>query len=252
MYKIPANTVFMGKNLVFVPECHSTNTLAHEIGQLSSSVDGTTVITSNQTAGRGQRGNSWEAEPGKNLTFSVLLKPTFLAVKDQFFLNIISSLSIRDILKDRSDATVSIKWPNDILISSKKICGILIENQIQGQQVSQSIVGIGLNVNQKTFAVPTATSLMECTGRSEDLQLLFDLLLQRLETRYLQLRDGKYAKLREEYLDALFLRGTASVFSSGDQQFQGTIIGIDDIGKLVVDTSFGVRSFGLKEIAYVR
>lgn len=252
MYKIPANTVFMGKNLVFVPECHSTNTLAHEIGQLPSSVDGTAVITSNQTAGRGQRGNSWEAEPGKNLTFSVLLKPTFLAVKDQFFLNIISSLSIRDILRDKSDATVSIKWPNDILINGKKVCGILIENQIQGQQVSQSIVGIGLNVNQTGFAVPTATSLTEFTGRSEDLQSVFELIMQRLEVRYLQLREGKYDKLKEEYLAALFLRGTESLFASAEQQFQGTILGIDEIGKLVVDTQAGVRAFGLKEITYVR
>jgi BirA family transcriptional regulator, biotin operon repressor / biotin---[acetyl-CoA-carboxylase] ligase len=252
LYKIPANTVFIGKKLVFVPECHSTNTLAREMSQLSSTLDGTVVITNHQFAGRGQRGNTWKAEPGKNLTFSVILKPVFLNVKDQFFLNIISSLAIYDLLSNKTDRQVSIKWPNDILIDGKKVCGILIENQIQGQQVSKTIIGIGLNVNQSAFELPTATSLTLVTGKMEALQEILDIVLSHLESRFLQLRNGKFEKLKAEYLDRMFLINHPGRFESADRIFDGIIKGIDELGQLLIEDAEGIKSYGLKEIAYVR
>jgi BirA family transcriptional regulator, biotin operon repressor / biotin---[acetyl-CoA-carboxylase] ligase len=252
LYKIPANTVFIGKKLVFVPECHSTNTLAHEMSQLPSTLDGTVVITNHQFAGRGQRGNTWEAEPGKNLTFSVILKPVFLNVKDQFSLNIISSLAIYDLLSNKTDGQVSIKWPNDILIDGKKVCGILIENQILGQQVSQTIVGIGLNVNQSPFGVPTATSVSLVTGKMHELQDMLDLILSHLESRFLQLRSGKLAELKAEYLNRMFLIDQPWRFKSGDTIFEGTIKGINDLGQLLIEDAESTKSYGLKEIVYVR
>ena len=151
MYKIPANTLFVGKNLVFVPDCPSTNTLALQITQQSPAKEGTLVITDNQTAGKGQRGNVWEAEPRQNLTFSLILKPGFLAVSKQFYLNVVICLALKDYLMEKISRTVYIKWPNDILVHEKKISGVLIENQLQGAHISNSIVGIGLNMNQKTI-----------------------------------------------------------------------------------------------------
>ena len=120
MYKIPANTLFTGKNLVFVPDCPSTNTLALEISQQSPVKEGTVVITDQQTAGKGQRGNTWEAEPRQNLTFSLILKPTFLAVNKQFYLNIVICLALKDYLRQKTSGPVHIKWPNDILVHQKK------------------------------------------------------------------------------------------------------------------------------------
>ena len=252
MYKIPANTVFIGKNLVFVPECHSTNTLALEISNLPTFIDGTVVITNNQHAGRGQRGNTWLAEPGKNLTLSIILKPVFLMVKDQFFLNIITSLAVRDVLRDQSAANVQIKWPNDILIGEKKICGILVENQIQGLQVSKTIVGIGLNVNQTQFELPAATSLINETGNSSELETLLHGLLNHFEAYYLQLKNGYRQRLKDEYLSSLYRMDAVHDFTTDGQTFKGRITGIDEMGRLQLETERGVRTYGFKEIAYLR
>ncbi|HYG02853.1 MAG TPA: biotin--[acetyl-CoA-carboxylase] ligase [Chryseosolibacter sp.] len=251
MYKIPANTVFIGKNLVFVPECHSTNTLALEISNLPTFIDGTVVVTNNQQAGRGQRGNTWISEPGKNLTLSIILKPVFLLVKDQFFLNIITSLAIRDVLVDKSGATVQIKWPNDILIGERKICGILVENQIQGLQVSKTVVGIGLNVNQAQFTIPKATSLLVETRADFELESMLHDVLARFEFYYFQLKNGYRQRLKEEYLASLYRKHEMHVFRAGTDIIQGSIAGIDEIGRLQLDTVDGVRSYGFKEIAYL-
>lgn len=250
MYKIPATTLFLGKNLIFMPECHSTNDHLLLLCQHQDIAEGSLVITEHQTAGRGQRGNSWEAQAGKNLTFSFLLKPTFLSAIQQFYLTIMVSLGIRDLLTTETGIKVQIKWPNDILMDDLKICGVLIENQILGQKLSASVVGIGLNVNQLFFSVPTATSLALVTGQSYDLSGLLARLLSCIERRYLQLREGRLEELRNQYLNALFLKDQRRRFSTANVEFDGTIRGIDEIGRLLIETDSGHRSFDIKEISY--
>ncbi len=251
MYKIPANTLFLGKNLVFVPECHSTNTLLMELAQKTQSIEGTLIITANQTKGRGQRGNGWETEPGVNFTMSLLLRPTFLMAKDQFQLTQAISLGIADYLSERLTKSISIKWPNDILVGNKKITGILIENTLSGDYIQQSIIGIGLNVNQTTFKVPTATSMLLEKGNTFQLQDELGLLLVHIEKRYLQLRAGKKVDLNEEYLKQLYWKGEARKFSANEKILVGKIEGVDSIGRLLVRHGDKVDSFGLKEIAFV-
>jgi BirA family biotin operon repressor/biotin-[acetyl-CoA-carboxylase] ligase len=249
LYKIFANTLFTGQQLVFVPECHSTNSLASELASKNILSDGTVIITSNQTAGRGQRGNSWETTAGMNLTFSILLKPTFLSVKNQFNLTIITSLSVVDFLKEQSVAVVKIKWPNDILADKKKICGILIENSVQQENIQQSIVGIGLNINQNNFSSPNATSLGVVTNKTFDLNALLNSLLEKFEKRYLQLRSGKQAELKIEYLENLFGFAETQTFISNGKEFEGTIEGVDERGELKVSDNGIISSYKLKEIA---
>jgi BirA family biotin operon repressor/biotin-[acetyl-CoA-carboxylase] ligase len=250
LYKIPASTLFLGKNLVFVPECHSTNTLALQLCQNSGPVEGTLVITPNQTAGRGQRGNGWEAEPGKNFTFSLILKPGMLAVKDQFYLNIFTSLALRDYLVDKACPAVHVKWPNDIYVGSKKICGILVESQISGNKFSHVVVGIGLNVNQQKFGTDTATSLSSLTGKEFDLQLELETLLTFVEARYLQLREGKLTLLMEDYLDVLYGLNKPLMFDVGGVLAEGLIAGVDEFGRLRVLMEGKERVFGVKEVGY--
>jgi BirA family biotin operon repressor/biotin-[acetyl-CoA-carboxylase] ligase len=241
----------MGKNLVFVTECPSTNTLALEISRQSAVQDGAVVITDHQTAGKGQRGNVWEARPGKNLTFSLILRPKFLAINKQFFLNIAISLALRDYLKDKLSHTVYIKWPNDILVHEKKISGILIENQLQGSALLASIVGIGFNVNQLEFASASATSLAAVMQTVPDLDTIFEDMLTHIEGRYLQLREGRYDSLMNEYLAGLFRRHEKRTFSANGDLFEGAIQDVDDWGNLRVQTAGGIRLFGVKEISYV-
>jgi BirA family biotin operon repressor/biotin-[acetyl-CoA-carboxylase] ligase len=250
LYKIPASTLFLGKNLLFMPECHSTNSSALELCQQSCPQEGTLVITNHQISGRGQRGNSWESEPAMNLTFSLILKPTFLAIKDQFMLSIVTSLAIRDYLAELLKKTVQIKWPNDILVNEFKICGILIENQLVGGRFSTSVVGVGLNVNQNRFSSTIATSISMIQGLTYNLQDVLDGILGAIEARYLQLRQNNFAKLRDDYLAHLYRRHLISSFKGGGREFMGEISGVDEQGKLQVLIQGKEQTFDTKEIAF--
>jgi BirA family transcriptional regulator, biotin operon repressor / biotin---[acetyl-CoA-carboxylase] ligase len=252
LYKILANTLFFGKNVVFVPQCHSTNTLLIELAQKTNQPEGTLVITHTQTQGRGQRGNSWEAEPGKNLTFSFLLRPHFLSANEQFYLNMAVSLGLHDFLFEKISSPVKIKWPNDLMVLEKKIAGILIENSLATQAIQQSVVGIGLNVNQRTFSIDTATSMWLETNSEYAIAHELNLLLEKLEIRYLQLRSKKNDLLRADYLKNLFRMEEEHEFVSAGQHFLGTIEGIDIAGKLKINSKGKDLYFGLKEISFAR
>ena len=250
MYKIPASTLFLGKNLLFMPECHSTNSWALELCQQSCPPEGTLLITDRQSSGRGQRGNSWEAEPGMNLTLSLILKPTFLAIKDQFMLSIMVSVAIRDYLSKLLKYPVQIKWPNDILVNEFKICGILIENQLASGLFNYSVVGVGLNVNQNSFSFGTATSISLIQGCAHDLQLVLDGMLAEIEARYFQLRQNNMSQLRDDYRAHLYRSQVSSTFVAGGLQFEGKILGVDENGRLQVLVQEEIKVFDTKEIAY--
>ena len=251
MYKIPENTLFVGKNLVYVPQCPSTNALAAELGQKVETPDGTIIITDNQTAGRGQRGNKWETQPGENLTFSLILKPGFLAVKDQFQLNEAVSIGIVDYITRKVDEKVLIKWPNDILVLDKKVCGILIENHVSGDEINYSVVGIGLNINQTFFPYPQAGSMKAFTGK--DYQLAYELveLLQELEARYLELKRGNQKALEKKYLQLLYQKDEVHQFSAHGEVFEGVITGVNDAGQLTMNIGEENRFFGVKEVTFL-
>lgn len=251
MYKIPANTLFVGQALVFMPECHSTNDELSRLLQTDSPAEGTVIITDNQTAGRGQRGNTWLAAPGQNLTFSLLFRPTFLHPREQFMLSKSVALAIRDCCR-QFVSNVHIKWPNDILIGDQKVCGVLIENQLAGQRLTSAVVGIGLNVNQEQFGLPTATSLRNQTGQPIDRADLLTSLLHYLESYYLHLRQGGGKKIDDAYHEALYWIGEHHYFATDDAEWEGVITGVDPTGRLVIDTPAGTQSFDIKGVRYVR
>ncbi len=249
MYKIPANTLFIGKNIVFVPECHSTNNLASELCQKTSVAEGTVVITHHQTSGRGQRGTQWISDPGKNLICSIILKP-LLAPAEQFALTMVISLAVHDLLTSFIPKGIAIKWPNDLLVENKKICGILIENALAGNRFQHCIVGIGLNINQHTFSISTATSLAIETNNEYNLEEIFHSLLNHVEARYLQLKAGKQQMLKTDYTHQLYKRGERHGFVSLEGEWEGVIETVDERGRLVVSSDKGTRTFDLKEIQF--
>lgn len=250
MYKIPASTLFVGKNLVFVTECHSTNTLAMDLSQRESTVEGTVVITDNQYSGRGQRGNSWVSEPGKNLTFSLILKPVFLRPDQQFRLTMVMSLAVADYVKSKVPESIKIKWPNDVLVKERKICGILIENSLSGDTIQSAVAGIGLNINQTLFPNLKATSIKQETGKDYALVDELALLLQAIEERYIQLRDGRINLLENDYLTNLYRKGELHAFNTMAGSQHGMIEGVDQRGRLIVMTSEGRQYYDLKEISF--
>jgi BirA family transcriptional regulator, biotin operon repressor / biotin---[acetyl-CoA-carboxylase] ligase len=242
----------MGHSLVFMPECHSTNDeAARLLESYANTVEGTVIITNNQTSGRGQRGNTWTSESGMNLTFSLLMKPSFLALKDQFMLNKVFSLGLYDYLREALSGVVKVKWPNDMMVNNKKICGMLIENHIHGQHIQYSIVGIGLNVNQLSFPVATATSMKLEQDQEFTLEETLSELLSCLEKRYLQLRSGQVEQLDQDYVAALYWVGENHLFKKADEIFEGAIRGVDANGRLKVYADGTTEYFDLKQIQFL-
>lgn len=215
--------------------------------------EGTVIITDNQTAGRGQRGNTWEASRGENLTFSLILKPNFLRASDQFQLNVAVSMGVFDFLSEFIDENLKVKWSNDIYYGDKKMGGILIENSLQGYQIGHSIIGIGLNINQTEFSNERATSLKNITQNplKYDLSELLKKLLENIEINYLKIKNNDYNLLKIRYLCNLFRFEGYHYFKKNGQQFLGRIIGIDETGKLGIETDGNVIYFDFKEVEFV-
>ena len=252
MHKIFNKTFFIGKKACYLPSCHSTNDVASTLIANESPIDGTVIYTSNQTAGKGQRGNRWESEEGKNLTFSVMLKTGFLDPSENFFLTRLTALAIHDLLTEYLREGLKIKWPNDIVCFDQKLAGILIENYIKQNKMGWSVLGIGLNVNQSRFSVPTATSLSMLCGQQFDLEELLALLLSCIERRYFQLKSQKYQELKNDYLERLYWKDEIHVFRTGAKYFNGRIIGVNEAGKLKVEKEEDTDFFDFKEIQFVR
>ncbi|GAB3334487.1 biotin--[acetyl-CoA-carboxylase] ligase [Larkinella ripae] len=253
MYKFRPKTLFLGQKINYLPTCQSTNDVAAWMITAETALDGTVVITGHQTAGRGQRGNQWEAQPGQNLTFSVILQPTFLQANEQFWLNIAVSLGISDWLSLYVSDRLKIKWPNDLYIQDRKIGGILIENTLYGYTLAWSVIGIGLNINQTRFQIPTATSLSNETPNDHDFVLpdLLPALLESLERRYLALRAGQRGVLKTNYLQRLFRYQEESEFLADGERFWGTIVGVEETGRLAIQVGDQLRSFAFKEVEFV-
>ncbi len=202
MYDPSPKTLFIGKKIIYLPSCHSTNDIAAELVHRADISEGAVVITDDQTAGRGQRGTEWVTARGLNFTFSLVLRPSFITAGEQFLLSQTIALGVRNYLSEFTN-NVRVKWPNDLYVNNLKTGGILIENSLQGRRIAHSIIGIGLNINQPEFQSARATSLRLETGQVFDLSQQLPLLLQSLEHVYLRLRGGQFDALRREYLGSV-------------------------------------------------
>ncbi|MFT6879397.1 MAG: BirA family biotin operon repressor/biotin-[acetyl-CoA-carboxylase] ligase [Arcticibacterium sp.] len=251
MYKLQPKTLFIGKNTVYLPTCHSTNDWAAQIIQKEEPLEGTIVITDNQTRGKGQRGNEWRVEAKKNLTFTLILKPTFLPITQQFNLNLAISLAVIETLSPYLGEELKIKWPNDILYKDKKLGGILVESLISGKTMNYSLLGIGLNINQQQFEFPMATSLStESKGDLFNLSALLEHFCGFMENNYLRLKNGQERELKKEYLRVLFGKGMWREFKKGGKIFKGKIMDVSPKGLLMMETELGLKQFDTKEFEY--
>ncbi|MGB3780833.1 MAG: biotin--[acetyl-CoA-carboxylase] ligase [Tunicatimonas sp.] len=244
-------TRYLGKQIFYYPSCDSTNRQAQRLLQEGEASHGTLLYTDHQTAGRGQQGSEWEAAPSQNLTVSLILFPA-LTVEQQHWLTIVASLSVHDAISFWLSPPPTIKWPNDILCESSKICGILIQNNLKGRKIHSSVVGIGLNVNQSQFTVPGATSLALLTGQRWNRQEVLTRWAVCAERRLEQLEQKDFATLSDDYLARMHWRGERHLFEDVRGQFYGTIIGIDEHGQLMVKTEGETRYYDVKQLKYVR
>ena len=234
----------------------STNNFTFELCKKAKVKEGSVYITDEQYAGRGHNQNHWESEKEKNLTLSLVIYPGFIEPSQQFLITQFISLAITDFLKtivNKND--VKIKWPNDIYIRDSKVCGILIQNSIVGNKIDYSIVGIGLNVNQKKFYsdAPNPISILNCIDKESDLEKLLNSLLGFIGNRYEQLNiKSELPAIESEYLMNLYRYNKASDFIDDNRVFTGKIVGIGEYGRLIISSGSSiVKQYNFKEIEFV-
>jgi len=239
---------------VFLKEIDSTNKELIRRLNTQSLNEGFLVQAAFQTGGKGQGDNQWESEGGKNLLFSFLLRPKFLAIPNQFYITIITSLALADSIRSLLlDDVVKIKWPNDIYVGRKKIAGVLIENAIQGDTFDWVVIGIGVNVNQQYFKsdAPNPISLIQILDKETEINKVIGLFEIQFANRYAQLQSGDFDWLKQEYLNSLYQYKEWKNYRSNKQDFRGRIIGIDEYGFLRIESQEGIRSFDAKEVGYL-
>lgn len=230
----------------------STNSYVSERIQ---ALDNLSVVTARcQSEGRGQRGNRWVSEPGENLTFSVLLKfpQGRLEARRQMRLTALATVALRESLREDYGIPAVIKWPNDIYVRDRKICGMLIENGLTGHWITHSILGIGLNVNQTAWdpSLLNPTSMRRVSGESYDLDDVLKHFLDRLQER---LPDLTEESLWQDYATGLYRSGERHPWSDVfGRTFYGTIKGVRKDGRLEILCDDGLlRRFAFKEVQYV-
>ena len=240
--------------LIKLRTTESTNSFLKELAKDTVLESFTVAITDEQTNGRGQVHGYWNSEPFKNLTFSVFVKFKNLSVAHQKYLNFAVSLTILEVLHELKLPKLVIKWPNDILSENKKICGILIENQLKQAKIRSSVIGIGLNVNQTTFKdLPNATSIKNSFKIDIDLEVLLKKIIDKLKVKINILSAKKYTDLEEEYLNRLYRFQKPSMFKDKNNLlFMAKIAGISSEGKVKLELENEIiKEFGLKEIKFV-
>lgn len=240
-------------DLLELAETDSTNSFLKRLCEKKSVNEFTVVTTECQSAGRGQRGNYWESETGSNLTFSLLTRPSFLAIKEQFLISQIISLSIKEEL-DQYEKNFSIKWPNDIYWKEYKIGGILIENNLTDDSISESIIGVGININQPVFnsLAPNPVSLIQITGTPHNRRTILRNILQRFGLYYEALKSKNTENIIQSYHAALFRKEDYHPYEDKDGRFFAKIIRTEPQGFLVLLDSGGKeRSYAFKAISFL-
>ena len=251
MHKIFAKPQFLGKKVLFLPQCHSTNQEARTLALSGGLKHGTIIWTNYQESGRGQQGNVWVSEKEKNVLVTLYLSSPIIKPSDHYLLNLVASLAIRDTLsKALPSSKVEVKWPNDVYADDHKIAGILIETVISGGVLEHVFCGMGINVNQSFFNLSTATSMLMRSGRSFERDAVAENILISFE-RYHSLMENQPSRLTQEYLDQLRWMGEVHTYEIAGSACEGMITGIDNHGKLILQIGNKSVSFDVKEIEFL-
>jgi len=241
--------------LVKLDAINSTNSYLKELSKVITTSNWTVVTTDYQTTGRGQMETKWESERGKNLMCSVLIKLKNVKAENQFYLNCAVSLGIFNALKSYNLPKLRIKWPNDIMSDNKKMGGILIENSLVNNNIYQTVVGIGINVNQERFPIhlSKAVSLKQIFKKNFDRDLILNQIIISIKEQILFLNQNKFEILHKNYENVMYKKNIPHMFEHATgQKFLGKILGITKAGKLIVEKQDGsIQKYGFKEIIFL-
>jgi BirA family biotin operon repressor/biotin-[acetyl-CoA-carboxylase] ligase len=243
----------IGSNIIFFDNLPSTNTHAAGLIRTNPVPEGTIIRAAYQTAGRGQPGNLWESEAGKNLLISIILYPAAIDPAEQFLISMMISLGISDYLGEEISGC-KIKWPNDIYINNDKIAGILIENSIMENTILNSVAGIGLNINQREFSgyAPNPVSMSQLTGREYDPEVCLRQLSSAIDKRYSQLMSEKQNVIRTDYISRLYRLNEWNDFRDSVSTFCGRVMSVSDNGMLRLERADGfITEYSFKEVDFI-
>ncbi|MEA4918677.1 biotin--[acetyl-CoA-carboxylase] ligase [Proteiniphilum sp.] len=241
------------RKIIRLEETDSTNLYIRSLLERETLEEGSIVIADYQTGGRGQMGNSWYSSKGRNLLFSLLLYPKNLFPRDQFIISRIASLAVKRTL-DRFTDNICIKWPNDVYWKERKISGILIENDITGEQITRSIIGIGINVNQVIFPsiIPKPICLKMITHSAQDREYIFDIFQKEFFQLYHDFQNGRIRTIEDEYMHNLYRMNDYYWYEDKNGRFLAKIEDVLPSGRLVLKTNSGEeRKYAFKEVSFV-
>ena len=239
--------------IVTLPSTDSTNSCAAQLLQSENIEEGTIVYTYDQKAGRGLGQNTWESEKGKNLTFSIILLPSFLPIQHHYMLSKVISLGLFEYASSKL-ADIKIKWPNDIYYKDKKLAGILIENSIKGSTINYSVAGIGVNLNQEQFFsnAPNPVSLKQITGKNYSIEDELVSVRHHIKKYYQKLQSRFMSEINRKYIESLYRFNKFYNFRWNNRIFYAKITGVNEYGHLQILTSANeTKEFEFKEIEFL-
>lgn len=244
--------LIIGNRILKLDAVDSSNTYAHSLLKNQNTSEGLIIWAKNQLKGRGQMGTIWHSHPEKSLTFSVILSPHHLSINDQFLFNQCICNGVHAYLTSILGNDVKIKWPNDILYKGKKLCGILIENFISGSKITNSIAGIGINLNQSAFPdLPFALSLKMITQKHYDQESTLHSLIIYLNAWYLKLVQGKYDEISGYYTENLWKINEEISYVHNTVHYKGIIRSVKPNGELQIEQEDGgMIDYRFKEIEF--
>jgi BirA family transcriptional regulator, biotin operon repressor / biotin---[acetyl-CoA-carboxylase] ligase len=244
--------LFRDRAFIHLDTVDSTNNYAANLLKVTSPPDGTVITAQEQTHGRGQRGAEWTSEKGENLLFSMVLYPHLLQQLPTFWLSKCVSISLAEMLEEELKVDVWIKWPNDILVEGKKIAGTLLEFNWSDQQLTSAIVGIGLNVNQRYFPHPHATSLRYSSSKTWSTSALLDKFILHFDRNFLELQKAQLELLDHRYKQKLFRRNQWASYLYKGETVEARLSDVTPEGFLSLELRQGGTALcDLKEIQWI-
>ncbi len=251
--KISDMDILHGYRIKYYPEIDSTNAEAHRLIGMGEVGHKLILVADYQQSGRGQTGNHWESEAGKNLLFTLCVQPVFLPSKNQFLLSEIVSLATCETLNEYCPG-IEIKWPNDIYYGEKKLCGILIENTLTSTKIAQSFIGVGINVNQVTFNsdAPNPVSLLQINGNEIDRKNILETFIRHFDIYFNQLSNNDFSSVQKDYRNHLFRREGFHPYRDSKGEFQARLVDVLQDGHLILqDEKCQTRSYMFKEVEFI-
>lgn len=240
-------------NLLYLDQTDSTNTFAKRWGREENPVEGSAVYTEFQTGGRGQKGNSWFSSPNKNILFSLVIYPNFINAKNQFLISKIAALSLKNVLSKYTQ-DIRIKWPNDIFWKDCKIAGILIENDLVDTKIQQSVIGMGININEETFPdhLPNPVSLYQICGETFDTKKIICQIIEEYQYLYENAKKGVVDKINADYMQDLYHADNYYEYIDSEGRFKAKIADVLPSGQLILERENGEnKAYAFKQVQFV-